>query len=356
MTSKFVGIQLLRALAAILVVIWHLGFYARTVAGIDVSPPMFLQFGYAGVDLFFVISGFIICYIASSRPFDSKNFARNRFVRIYPFYAFFTALEIVPWIIYWNLGWEPVAPPAAPEIVKSFLIWPQQSLPVLNIGWTLEYEVQFYLLAGLLFALGYPRLLPMVLLLLFAAGAILRSAFGDDVWDWHLLSAYHLEFALGALIYFFRDRMRAAGWLAPALCGAALFPIVAADNGLDSLGALGNQIGYATGSALLVVAAVNADFSKWRGWAARILNAGSYLGDASYILYLSHTYVIRNVLKWGFGAGESGIYAELFVVGVLTCCFAALFHALIERPLLNRFQRRGRDAPLPQPARAAGSA
>ena len=90
--AKLPGIQILRAAAALMVVVWHVGGIAKNFEDIDATPPPFLMFGYAGVDLFFVLSGYIICRVCSSREFHWKDFVRKRFLRIYPFYALFTGL------------------------------------------------------------------------------------------------------------------------------------------------------------------------------------------------------------------------------------------------------------------------
>ena len=78
MNQKLAGIQILRAVAAIMVVLWHLGGVSRNFQDIDVIPPEFLMFGEAGVDLFFVISGFIICHISLTHPFRWQDFVRKR--------------------------------------------------------------------------------------------------------------------------------------------------------------------------------------------------------------------------------------------------------------------------------------
>jgi Acyltransferase family len=124
--AKLPGIQILRAVAALMVVVWHVGGIAKNFEDIDATPPPFLMFGYAGVDLFFVLSGYIICRVCSSREFHWKDFVRKRFLRIYPFYALFSGLALLAWMVnpaFVLGGMEPTLS----SIVDSFFVLPQQA-------------------------------------------------------------------------------------------------------------------------------------------------------------------------------------------------------------------------------------
>lgn len=139
------NIHALRALAVLLVAWVHIaeifpndGFYER-----------FSRYGFAGVDLFFVISGFIMIYISSMDFKGPAHFLLDRFLRISPMYYAFTAL--VAFLAF-----------SAPDIFKSTVVGPESLLksalfipfekspgrvyPLYIIGWTLNYEMYFYVL------------------------------------------------------------------------------------------------------------------------------------------------------------------------------------------------------------------
>jgi peptidoglycan/LPS O-acetylase OafA/YrhL len=349
---KLTGIQVLRAFAALLVVVWHIGGIAKNFPDVQVTPPAFLQFGYAGVDLFFTISGFIICYISLKGTFDWRDFAMRRFFRIWPFYALFTAVAVVALSI--NPAWTLAAPPQnATTIVESFLVWPQPQYPALFVGWSLEHEIQFYVLAAILFSFGFARLLPGLLFAMFAAGTMLNFYADRPVWDWHLVSGYHLEFACGVMIYFWRARLRALGIGIPALLGGALLAATAwatETRGLAHLVGvhefaiteLARIVGYATASSLLLIAGLNVDRLRApAGLFAPLLILAVLIGDASFTLYLSHPFVLSLLGHFGSAIGLHGFAAYLLLLSAvpLSCVFAVSFYVVLERPALALFTR-----------------
>ncbi len=156
---KLQSIQTLRALAALLVVIYHIrAMEALSIANNGLSEPTllngFITNGYAGVDLFFVISGFIMAYVTTGMKAGVKSsldFLFARVSRIYPVWWVFAGLMTLLFISYNGLGfgagWERVSQsePLTPFMIKSFLLIPQNAHPVLGVGWTLVHEMYFYL-------------------------------------------------------------------------------------------------------------------------------------------------------------------------------------------------------------------
>lgn len=167
------SVQILRAVAVLLVVAYH-GATLRELT----APPgaadnvllngLFLN-GYAGVDLFFVISGFIM--VGVSRPLPAglagaAEFLFARATRIYPlwwaaatfasaYYAFLhlPAADDPAWRAALREG------EAGAFLVKSFLLLPQADFPVLSVGWTLIHEIYFYLVFAFLLLLPRPAMI-----------------------------------------------------------------------------------------------------------------------------------------------------------------------------------------------------
>ncbi len=260
------SIQVLRALAAFMVAIHHVQPDAAILAAraglsftrSDILPWM------AGVDIFFVVSGFIMVHASQDlfgREGASRLFLKRRLARIVPLYWAMTTLLLlvglmVPAVL--NSG-----APNLRQILGSYLFWPVVSTqgmvqPVYSLGWTLNYEMLFYVLfaAGLML----PRrwILPavaFVLALLVAAESLkgpLLLPFG--FWGQPIV----LEFAAGMGIAVLRQkglRLHGALRIAVAMVGAALLVAAAHFPGADG----------AWSSVL------------WRGSAAALLDAGGRL-------------------------------------------------------------------------------
>ena len=139
---QFLSIQYLRALAALGVVIFHAS---------PADNPFMV--GNAGVDIFFVISGFIMWSITEERPTSPAAFIRDRLIRIAPLYWLLTTLLVVGVLVRSKLF--PNLKIDLPFVVGSYLFVPMRPpgstgadpiWPVLVQGWTLNYEMFFYVL------------------------------------------------------------------------------------------------------------------------------------------------------------------------------------------------------------------
>lgn len=175
---KLQSVQALRGIAALMVVLFHAR--ALETEGIALAGGTenaliggLFASGFAGVDLFFVISGFIMVWVTRNTPSglaSSSEFLFGRLTRIYPVWWAAALLGLLYLVLSGGvalLDSSGVAiRPETPEyqyIVKSFLLIPQQDFPVLLIGWTLIHEVYFYFVFALILLL--PRVwLPLALL------------------------------------------------------------------------------------------------------------------------------------------------------------------------------------------------
>lgn len=150
--SPYLIIQRLRAIAALMVVVFHLG----TIEGKYTHGPLWLngwtEFGRHGVDLFFLISGFVMVY-ATCKNWGIKKvawrFLARRVGRIYPIYWQFSLCVLaVMWV---RPEWVNVSLSIQPEVLKSLLLWPQPTPPLLAVGWSLVHEMYFYMVFCVMF-------------------------------------------------------------------------------------------------------------------------------------------------------------------------------------------------------------
>jgi exopolysaccharide production protein ExoZ len=345
-TPKLRDLQCLRAVAALLVVVDHAAD-AMGGHGFPVEPlhSWSLFLGAQGVAIFFLISGFIMTYTAepddcAAPPARAGRFALRRIVRVVPLYWFFTALIAIPALII-SLH-RPVSINAA-RIAKSLVFIPYvdgggNMTPVLPIGWTLNYEMFFYLVfTVLLFLPSRVRTAALLgaLALLVGVGAffypILSGANPRSVGEF-LTNPVLLLFGIGA----------ALGWLRLALPRRPLptqgLPLVAPLL-LLNLGiyiGLVHRVPVPLGWSfvlwtidLLAVAACVFGLSPQRPWLEAI-------GDASYSLYLVHLLpLFVTFLLW-----QKLSYA-LPLVFLVTCLVASTAAGLacyrwLERPLTRR--------------------
>lgn len=275
------GIHALRAFAALLVVLHHAFHRANSLNLTDFQ----FEFGAWGVDLFFVISGFVMAKgVEGQRGWrDASSFIGRRLARVVPLY--WTATLLLAAVYF-----------AVPQMFSSYFIVPLdllQSLfflpyedargyvrPVVSQGWTLIFEMFFYVLVslGLLFGRGHAMRLAAGLIGVLISFGYLAGRSGLPVP--FLLSGILVEFLLGVAIYQVAVHAPKMGNLTRIVLAIAgvLFSYL-----LTDLLSLGVERGLAggLGAMAVVYAAVG-----WR--TPRLPSVLRLLGDASYAIYLFH--------------------------------------------------------------------
>ena len=152
--NKLQSVQICRAAAALLVLLFHATSVSKAYLNCDLLWGFF-QFGYSGVDSFFVLSGFVIYWAHRGDAGQSERiriYLKKRFLRIYPIY-WIVALILLP--IYFG------APHDVSDyivLLKSFLLLPQPGNPVVTIHWSLSHEVFFYGMFALAIYFSWSRI------------------------------------------------------------------------------------------------------------------------------------------------------------------------------------------------------
>ena len=352
---KLVALQVLRALAAFAIALLHLEpeWRLRGLVTADWRRPFPLE---AGVDVFFVISGFVMVYASHAlfgRGGVARDFVMRRIARVVPLYWLTTALVLAIATTKPDLMRSTVA--TAELVLASFLFvpWPRPDglvQPLYSLGWTLNYEMFFYALfaAALLLRLGARATVAVVSACLAALVGIglLVPDLPQPLGFW--TSPMQIEFILGMAL----GLARLSGLTAPlalrlglAALGIGLFWLA----GGEAAGRYGQNAAflYAIPSACLVAAfALSAGRPSGQDrnrepdrWPARL---GESLGDASYAIYLLHPFAIRGSLLVidRLGLGPALGAAGLSIVGLAaTAALALLSYRLLERPLLRLARR-----------------
>ncbi|HEX4769030.1 MAG TPA: acyltransferase [Lichenihabitans sp.] len=340
------SIQVLRAFAALSVVVHHAGYDADTIAGRYGDAPLGLDrlFDWSfGIHLFFVISGFIMLRTARDfgRPGAPPRFVGRRLLRIAPLYWLMTTAVLLGSLAAPGLLNVPVE--GWGLFFGSYLFIPVTRIngeirPILGQGWTLDYEMFFYLLFGA--AMALPRraglsAIAVVLIGLVLLGKIFPAGSAPlFVWTNGLL----LEFLLGIAIGLLGEvgwRIGRASGIALVLLG--LLAAVALGPASSRFEAVDPVLRGGLPAALILAGSVL--MPPWR--ASRLVLGLAILGDASYSLYLAHPFAIR-LLRVGWTATVGNrLPAWVF----LCCaCLAAVITGLvvfrlIEAPMTARLNR-----------------
>ncbi|MEN5275753.1 acyltransferase [Brucella sp. TWI432] len=353
-------VQALRGIAALAVVIFHA---SALLAGLsdEARRTYYVPLAFAGVDLFFLISGYIIASSVTrfgSGLRASGDFIVKRLIRIWPPYAIATALFCLAFFLKNGDG------PTVWEITQSLLFIQFDNTPsqygfaALVVGWTLNYEMFFYVLmaAGLLVRHRWAFILSAFAILLLAVPLWQQP----DLSFIQLLNAERLQanawvftnplcwlFLVGAAFHFVERKqvtvsngyvLSAVAVLAFAFFMACYLSPAMSRHGL-------------TGMGLAVVPLFAAAILSRSVIEKFVPMPLVYLGDISYATYLTHV-IMLSVVKAALASILGEGFALMLVSIAVSVVVGALYYSIIERPisavltsLLNK--RRSR------PARAA---
>jgi exopolysaccharide production protein ExoZ len=368
-SKNVAALQILRAIAAILIVIWHSHLaikYASANYWIEGNAqyraahyPSVLNHLDIGVDIFFCISGFIMAlliYKAAPSATASLTFLIRRALRILPPYWFFSCLVVVAFVMSagkFNVGKLSGHVGADSYLfIKSLLFIPQPDGPVLGVGWTLIHESLFYYVCAIAIALRLNRRLAELLFLL-SAIAVGLSCLNVQWLYGYGLSTFYIDFFFGALAFRVCDTVSKIAWplqLGLAVAGYVAFSWIL-DSGLsEPLYSIVRPVGSGLIALLLVTGLIGAD----RKFSITTTVVGAMLmriGDASYSLYLVHWFVLSIMGKVISVAPHVPLAALALwhVLSILAAIIVAVvFAEKIELPfhryLVSRFDRMSGSA------------
>ncbi len=319
---KFISLQILRFIAAFAVVLFHL--FNSYVIDFSFSKNYFVV-GEFGVDIFFIISGFVITYTAVPEK-GLRHFASKRIARIVPLY----------WLLTCSVAALSIIIPSTLNSThfdlfnfsKSMFFIPYQKenglvQPMLFLGWTLNYEMFFYLVLG--WALRFGKFAPAIacssIAALVGAGSLFHST--NVLWNFYT-NPIMLEFAFGVLLceFFKTSRSYIYAYSKLALLPAAVIAGFLVFSDFEIARPFGQ------GLVAMSIAAAALSVRIPEGWIERALVR---LGDASYSLYLSHVFVIQIFAK----LCKNFYSPELFYAGSVMAVILCLSLSLV---LYTRFE------------------
>jgi len=330
-----VHIQVLRFFAAAAVVAFHAWGAAPAGFKVPESAIAFaLSHGGHGVDLFFVISGFIIFYATHRATLTPAEFLRRRVERIVPLYFFVilavTILAATLPATFGTPGWY-----TPRHVLKSlaFIAFTDGEMPVVYLGWSLEYEMYFYLAVALLMALTQDAWRNIVMI--FSAFAMVGQIPGVGTALGHyafFVDPMILEFVLGVIVGMLFANGR-VGWPVSITAACAIAALLVTDPS--------NRVIVSGVPAACFVAAA-AFLSRKRlapSWPELAL---ARLGDASYSIYLAQvqTVSLASTLIVGIVPTISPLMLVTVTSGIVVA-LGLLLNILVERPFLRLSRRLG---------------
>ena len=383
---KLSSIQMLRGLAAFAVMMSHL--YAIELNAIDIRGsgdaallgPVWEK-GFAGVDLFFIISGFIMVYVTAGRErgaASAADFLIARATRIYPLWWLFMGITAIYFMAIHGVPGDPIqfqqaGHSEAVYLLNSALLLPQAGHPALGIGWTLIHEMYFYVVFGA-FLFAPQRWLP-VLLALWALFVVACDVAGySNYYPTNLFELANypmtIEFIAGAFIAMLVMSGRRTWALPLTLIGAGAFIVsMFVFSNADSEYTLrwGRVLWFGLPAAVLIygISSFEADGGLRReNWPGSLKNLSSFfwrilvrLGDISFALYLGHILAISGLKRlFEYGAGQLSVFGapdwlvNMFLLGtpgaldnivfvissiVAAIILAELTYRLFEKPSLS---------------------
>jgi peptidoglycan/LPS O-acetylase OafA/YrhL len=314
--------------------------------------------GHFGVDLFFVISGFIMFWVTRplfGRPGAQAQFLLKRLLRVAPTYWLLTAVAVGLLVVAPGLfSYRGQSDPA--WVLASLLFIPWQApegfvAPVIGLGWTLNFEVYFYLCFSIVLLLPANRALQTITATFVTCAILGTVAEIEAPWLRQGTSWLLVEFVLGLWIArLFTDAplvfARVARWIGPV--GAAMLVATIFFDPASHHGAHDNQ-----GLRFALWGVPSAAILAWTlTWRLRPSDSGigralMRLGDASYSIYLVQVFTLPGfALVFKYFGLQHHISFDVLVVVLATCTTAAgyMFFAFVERPLTHTLQAKLGDA------------
>jgi len=313
-----INIQILRAYAAIAVAFFHINMPG-------------LSSGSFGVHVFFVISGFIIAHSFVVQP---DRFFLRRIIRIVP--AYWACTIGIFCIALIRPEWLNSTTANTGKLLKSLLFIPylkENGLmqPVLNVGWTLNYEMFFYLAVSIsLWIAGNRYAVALTCVMLAVILRTLPGLCASDVCSFYA-NPISYEFCYGMIAYYlwrkrWLERIPRQMWMVSCLLFALALPLIEARIELP--------FSFGTASAGLVFSAAMLERPFSSVWKKRFVA----IGDASYLIYLIHMYVIELFNKIAIPIFPVLTLNALFGVSLclgIIIAVSIVLHRFLEKPLLD---------------------
>jgi peptidoglycan/LPS O-acetylase OafA/YrhL len=308
-TARLGWIEGCRGIAATTVLAYHVVRHFDKNFGLPLLKAVF-QFGHAGVDLFFVVSGFIILFVHYDdigSPARIKRYLGRRLIRILPVY--WIAVMLTVGMILAGGHSIPIG-----RIAWAILPVPIFSAPIVGVAWTLQYEFVFYAMFALLILnrmVGIAAMLGWLIVII--ANAVWAVPFEVPQ---AYFSLFNLEFFAGMAVAYRMRQGRLARYQTILIAGIVLFASCAIAEDFGAMNGYGSfaRIAYGLACAALILGAAEVSRQSL-GHVPLILQT---LGSASYSLYLFQFVFIGVAWQLWLASGSGVIVSPVVGCGIIT--------------------------------------
>lgn len=320
------NIQIIRAVAVLMVVAYHsvgllhrYGFDFNDYSGIG-------TWGAFGVDLFFVISGYVIAMIDSVKKKTPAAFFKDRVIRIVPIYWFFTLLMIFAQVCYPDAFRMGVF--SSEQNISSMLFsshFMGYVYPTLYVGWSLELEMAFYAIFAICL-FSYNRMIRSVCLALLVGLMMLLG----------LMKPIAIEFLFGVALYYFihffslNNKFNSVLFVPAVVLLIVFMALIDAPTELSSW-----HRALVVGIISFIVVAVSVICVDSRR------SIATYIGDMSYSLYLVQVFSLPLIMKLSSRVVEGSYGFYVFCISILfTALIGSVFYEIVEKKVVNIMKGR----------------
>lgn len=339
--NKLQNIQALRGVAVLAVVFFHLILIEKKYGGATTILPDWLSFGMFGVDLFFVISGFVMVTVTRGKfqnLREALRFLYHRGSRIYPLYWVYTTAALMVFLV--MPSWVNSSQGNQVDILASYLLLPNELLPLVQVGWTLIYEMYFYLVFFFIILTIRERFLPVSMVIWGALIVIFGRATGSPTYN-IVFNPLTIEFLAGCLLAWRFHNFVPLKFNGNILVAMAIAGFVAAILGYiyyEGLTALSPEgwhrlLYYGIPATIIVFCITHAERNG-----VILPNFLIQNGNASYSIYLSHLFTINVVGRiWSIFAVDGILdnLIALIIAAVLAILVGFISYWYVEIPLLR---------------------
>lgn len=335
-------IQVLRGIASLLVVFLHVTGNAAEILKTRFLFNFF-EFGGSGVDIFFVLSGFIITY-TSLKSISSVNnlpaFARRRSIRIYPTYWIIITLLLIaqallPAFYRTHYSFNSI------NLISTYLLLPGHAM-VNGVSWTLSYELFFYLIFCFAFIIRSKKI-AFAVALLYGFILILLPLLGynyqnENSWVNLITFPMNVEFIMGVIAAAIIVKLPQKICVSFIIGGSLIFIV---DGFISNAGyrffdnTFNRTALFGVPAFFIITGLVKYELENKLIVPKILLN----LGEASYSLYLIHLPIIIVAFKILARLNIKNtfiLHISILIVVALVCYACILFYQLVEKPILNK--------------------
>jgi len=341
MSSKKIinSIQFLRGFAALAVVIHHTGGYVKRYYEPHLLLGDYFSIGFAGVDLFFVISGFIIHFTSKNylnNPSKLKDYLSKRFVRVYPIYWIVTTLLFtLGWLItnvlhknVFSIGY----PHTLVAYLQTYSLFPLH-FAINPVTWTLSYEIFFYIIFAQLIISKRLIIIPFSILIVSFYNIFITQSGSELTYFNFFFSGYNFEFVLGCLIFQFYEKVQLSKALSLILLSIAIGIILYFGYAVSDVDSYQRVLTFGFPSGIILLTLLNLEKEGVISFPKVFI----ILGDSSYALYLIHFPMmllmnkIPQMLGYKFTVNQEISYSYLIIISIVITSFGV--HKWIEKPI-----------------------